>query len=334
MSTKMAAQFDVTPEKRASALSFIKRQLFRKTQQVTRAEANLEGKTVIVTGANRGLGLECSRQLLKLGASKLILAVRTVPNGEAAQAELANDKVNHHQSIEVWKLDLSSYDSILKFIDQVKTLDRLDILVHNAGISQKNLHINRDTGHCETVQTNYISLVLLTGLLLPIFKGKNSTEKPGRLVLLSSETAAWAPFKERNQRPILSALDKEQEDFDGMARYWTSKLLGQLFLSELVTRVPASVAIVNAVNPGMCSSDLASDWSSGAMGVATGVLQGAIGRSPALGARAITDAAVRHGVESHGHYLEDGKLQPCVHPFHTHPQPQSSFRFSLLTACL
>jgi NAD(P)-dependent dehydrogenase (short-subunit alcohol dehydrogenase family) len=310
----MAAQFDVTPEKRASALSFVKRQLFRKTQPVTRAEANLEGKTIIVTGANRGLGLECSRQLLTLGASKLILAVRTVPNGEAAQAELAKNKISRHQSIEVWKLDLSRYDSILEFIDQAKTLDRLDIFVHNAGISQKNLHINKDTGHCETIQTNYLSLVLLTGLLLPILKDKNSIEMPGRLVLLSSETAAWAPFKERYQRPILSAFDKEQDDFDGMARYWTSKLLGQLFLSELVTRVPASVAIVNATNPGLCSSDLTHDWSSGPIGVASGVLQSAIGRSPALGARAITDAAVRHGVESHGHYLEDGKLQPCVQP--------------------
>ncbi|KAM0546757.1 hypothetical protein ACHAPJ_010685 [Fusarium lateritium] len=305
----MATSFDITPEKRATALSFLRRQFFRKTSVVTKAEVDLSGKTAIVTGANVGLGFECSRQLLELGVSKLILAVRNIAKGEAALERLATRTSLTSQTMEVWQLDMSAYDSITQFAERVKTLDRLDIFVHNAGISNQKLHLNPKTGYDEVIQTNYLSSVLLTVLILPILKDKNSPTSPGRFTLVSSETAAWAAFKEKDQVPILPEFSKT-ENHDAPDRYWTSKLLGLLWLSELDKRVPSSVAVVNAANPGLCyGSNLTNNWD-GIEGLVFSIMTRLIGRSATLGARALVDAAVRHGSKSHCQYLEDGKLQP------------------------
>ncbi|KAL7624841.1 hypothetical protein AAE478_004055 [Parahypoxylon ruwenzoriense] len=303
-------EFDVTPEQRASQGAFFKRQLFSKPPPASRREVDLTGKTAIVTGSNIGIGLECSRQLLGLGVSKLILAVRSEAKGEAAKKELAANKSSTKQAIEVWKLDLSSYESVTSFIERTKTLDRLDIVIHNAGIVKVTQEINKGTGHDEVVQVNYLSTALLIIHLLPVLKEKNSSQKPGRLVVVSSDVAAWAQFKEKDSNPLLPVFDTS-EFFEGQDRYWTSKLLGQLFLSELEKRVPPSGVVVNCTNPGLCyGSGLNRESNGTGVGLIFGIFKRVLGRSCAAGAWALTDAAVRHGEESHCQYIEEGKLQP------------------------
>lgn len=312
----MDFKFDITPEKRATLLSFLKRQFFRETTPITRTEADLAGQTAIVTGANTGLGLECARQLVDLRLSRLIIAVRSVSKGEAAKEELLSWVKTARTgspipTIDVWALDLSDYASITAFTEKCKNLDGLDIVINNAGISKKSLEANPRTGYDEVIQTNYLGAVLLTILLLPILKEKKKDGEPGRFVLASSETSAWAAFKERSSHPegILAGF-KSDEGYVAEDRYWTSKLLGLLFLTELVKRVPASVAIVNAPNPGLCRTGLMREWEGNVAGFVIGIMTRLIGRTSEVGARAFTDAAVRHGAASHGHYLEDGKLQP------------------------
>jgi NAD(P)-dependent dehydrogenase (short-subunit alcohol dehydrogenase family) len=304
-------EFDVTPEKRATQRAFLHRQLFVTPPLPTRQDANLEGKTVIVTGANTGIGLEVAKQILDLGASLLILAVRNEAKGAAAQKTLAAQSDTVKQKIEVWSLDLSSVDSITKFAERTSTLERLDIVINNAGLTKKSFTLNELTKHEETLQVNYISCVLLTILLLPVLQSKNSPENPGRLVLVNSEVASWPKFKERNSASLLTALDTESY-FDSQDRYFTSKLLCQLFLSELAKRVPATVAVVNAPNPGLCSTSLQREHDGSVIGFVFGIIVKLLGRTAAIGARAITDAAVNHGTESHGQYLEDGKLRPLA----------------------
>lgn len=311
----MSVTFDITPEKRATQFSFIKRQLFRETPVVKPSEVDLKGQTAIVTGANTGLGLEGARQLLQLGLSRLIIAVRSVPKGEAAKEDLFSSlkslKGRSVPVIDVWALDLSGYESITAFVEKCKTLDRLDLMINNAGISKKSFEPNPKTGYDEVIQTNYLGAVLLTILMLPILNEKNKPiGRPGRFVLVNSETSAWAAFKERDYPTGILAGFKSQENYVPQDRYWSSKLLGQLFLSELVKRVPSSVAIVNAPNPGLCQSNLMREWDGGVTGFVVALMLGMIGRKTDVGARAFTDAAVRHGTKSHGHYLEDGKLQP------------------------
>ncbi|KAL7811133.1 hypothetical protein V8C26DRAFT_437649 [Trichoderma gracile] len=309
----MAPAFDIAPEKRATMLAFFQRQLFHEPPVWTRQDVDLSGKTAIVTGSNTGLGFECSAQLLDLGLSKLILAVRSESKGEEAK-KLLLERQNSSTSppvIEVWKLDLSSYDSIVAFAERAKTLQRLDIAVHNAGLSKKNYEKNKFTGHEETIQVNYLGLALFTMLLLPILEDKNSIEQPGHLVLVSSDTSSWAQFKEKNSVPLLAGLDKP-ESFDSQDQYAISKLLGQMFLSQLVKRVPLSSTIINAPNPGLCKSSLVREHD----GLFDRLFMWAFylffGRHIAVGARAFTDAAVKQGPESHGQYLEDGKVQPMA----------------------
>ncbi|KAI1095722.1 retinol dehydrogenase 12 [Rostrohypoxylon terebratum] len=303
--------FDVTPEKRATQLAFMKRQLFVKPPVATRREVDLYGKTAIVTGSNTGIGLECARQLLELGLSRLILAVRSQPKGENAKKSLLVGKDASKHVVEVWSLDLSRYESITAFAERAKGLDRIDILVNNAGVSKLAYERNSNTGHEETIQVNYLSLVLITILFLPILKEKNSPERPGRIVIVNSDVASWPKFKERNAVPLLPALDKESS-FKIQETYYTSKLLCQFFVSELAKRVPPTVAIVNAPNPGLCKSTLFREFDGSIAGFVFGIFQSIFARTASEGARGITDAAVKHGEESHGQYLEDGKVQPLA----------------------
>ncbi|KAL1613380.1 hypothetical protein SLS54_010682 [Diplodia seriata] len=300
----------VSPDREASQLQFLHRQLCVTPPAVSPASVNLRGRTAIVTGANVGLGLECSRQLMELGLSRLILAVRDEAKGQAAREDLTEGVRTFN--IDVWKLDMSSYGSIIAFVDRCKALPALDVVVLNAGVAKATLDLNPSTGHDEVVQVNYLSTALLTLLLLPVVQSKAQPQRPGRIVVVNSETAAWAAFKERSERPLLPAFD-QPGFFDRQDRYYTSKLLGQLFLAELAKRVPPSVAVVNAVNPGLCyGSALHRDANSGITGALLAAFKRAIGRSTAVGARTLTDAAASHGEDTHGQYLGDCKLKPMA----------------------
>ncbi|CAJ2500297.1 Uu.00g031500.m01.CDS01 [Anthostomella pinea] len=104
------APFDVTPEKQASFPRYMYHQLTTKPEVVS--DVDLRGKTALVTGSNCGVELETSRQLLDLGISKLILAVRNEEKGRAAATDLSAGREGMAPgTIEVWKIDLSDYDS-------------------------------------------------------------------------------------------------------------------------------------------------------------------------------------------------------------------------------
>ncbi|KAL4783257.1 hypothetical protein BJX76DRAFT_358120 [Aspergillus varians] len=299
-------------EKRATQGAFIKRQLFGEPPAISPREVNLSGKTAIVTGGNTGLGFECCKQLLELGINRLFIAVRTPSKGVDAKKQLQSFGKGTAQ-IEVTKLDLASYDSILAFVEFTKTLDRLDIVINNAGVCKRGFSLDANTGHEETIQVNHLGNSLLVILLLPVLQGKNSPESPGRLSFVSSDTPAWAKFKQQDSIPMLPAFDKK-ETFEWTDRYGTSKLLGQLFLTELTKRVPSSVAIVNATNPGLCKSGLDREFRGTLIGQVSRVVQAIIARKSSVGARSLTDAVVHHGAASHGQYIEDGKVVPMA-PF-------------------
>lgn len=104
----------------------------------TPSEANLSGKTVIITGGNAGLGYESAKQFLTLGVDRVILACRSIPKGEEAAASLRADpavkKSNPDASVEVFELDLDDYQSGLRFSNKVKNeVKELDILLNNGG---------------------------------------------------------------------------------------------------------------------------------------------------------------------------------------------------------
>jgi NAD(P)-dependent dehydrogenase (short-subunit alcohol dehydrogenase family) len=196
------------------------------------------GATAIITGANAGIGLESAKILLSLNISHLVLAVRTLTKGEEAAAPL---RVAFPQTkIEVWHLDMNSYDSINAFVRQCATLDRLDIAILSAGIMNIDLRVNASTGHEEMFQVNYLSTALLAVSLLPLLKRREPSDSPGRLTLVASGAALIADFSSRDDAAqVLKSFDQTSGWNSSLAKtqYDASKglvLMLTLKLSELV----------------------------------------------------------------------------------------------------
>jgi NAD(P)-dependent dehydrogenase (short-subunit alcohol dehydrogenase family) len=210
-------------------------------------------------------------------------------------------------TIEVLLLDMTSYDSIRALVEALKTEQRLDIVILNAGVSNEKLRVVPETGSEEIIQVNYISMVLLTILLLPLLKEKQVTGKPNRLVVVSSDTAAWS--KAKSTAPILSSFKKPTK-FDRATQYDASKLFGQLFITELTKRIPSNTITIVLANPGLCSKTGLSGQRSTAEGFAFYLICSALGHSAAVGAVSLTGAAVQHGQEAHGCYIENNKIAP------------------------
>jgi NAD(P)-dependent dehydrogenase (short-subunit alcohol dehydrogenase family) len=140
-----------------------------------------EQRIALVTGGNRGIGLEISRQLAKAGI-RVLLGSRDSAKGAAAAAELIAAKL----PVEVREVDVAVDQSILECMDWIRRdVGRLDILVNNAGIMvedaddapEEEIRIVR-----ETMQTNVYGPLLLSRLAIPIMKSR----RYGRIVNLSS----------------------------------------------------------------------------------------------------------------------------------------------------
>lgn len=150
---------------------------------------SFQGQTVIVTGSNIGLGLEAARQYVKLDASKVIIAVRSIKKGEIAAADIAST-TGRDGVCEVWHLDLGNFDSVKEFAKRAQGLDRLDVVNENAGIATSKYE--QMDGFESTVAVNVVGTFLLALLLLP--KLKESMVKTGnvpRLSITSSEVHFW-----------------------------------------------------------------------------------------------------------------------------------------------
>ncbi|XP_065311216.1 uncharacterized protein [Dermacentor albipictus] len=126
--------------------------------------ASMEGKTVVVTGATSGIGLETAIELARRKA-RVILACRDVEKANAV-AQLIHDETK--QIAVVKRLVLDSFESVREFCDQVnRSEDRLDVLINNAGLINCSTEFTYTKDGFETCfQANHLSPVLLTLLLL------------------------------------------------------------------------------------------------------------------------------------------------------------------------
>ena len=144
-----------------------------------------ERRIALVTGGNRGIGLEVCRQLADLGI-RVILGSRDAAKGEAAAGDLKGSGL----SVEPRQLDVASVQSIRECMNWIRNdVGRLDILVNNAGVMLEDadddpleeLEIIRDT-----MQINVYGALLLSRLSIPIMKSR----RYGRIVNLSSSMGA------------------------------------------------------------------------------------------------------------------------------------------------
>jgi NAD(P)-dependent dehydrogenase (short-subunit alcohol dehydrogenase family) len=273
---------------------------------------SLENKVAIITGSNCGLGFESARQLLSLGLSHLVVAVRSIEKGKSAASKLR--LANSTATIDVWALDMESYNSIQFFVRKCNTeLSHINFVILNAGISPIHLNTTRSTGHETTIQVNHISTILLTILLLPVLKAKSTRYKPTHLTAVNSIMAHLCKLPNRNQRPLLPSFDDSKiTPWDPMERYGVSKLLAQLFLVKLTEIVESDDVIINMVDPGLTKGTAGGlgREASGMVRIVMSMFNGIAGRSVDKGAATYVDAVVGHGKESHGCLLMNEQIAP------------------------
>jgi retinol dehydrogenase 12 len=135
----------------------------------------------------QGIALEAARHFTQLNAAKVILACRNLEKGEHTKKDI-EETTGKHNVIEVWHLDLASHDSVREFAARVNKLDRLDVLINNAGL----LLFKRELieGHESMLSVNVISTALLTLLVLPALRQTSTRFNTiPHIVIVSSDAA-------------------------------------------------------------------------------------------------------------------------------------------------
>ncbi len=198
--------------------SFLYSQLFVSLPKPTK---DFTGQTIIITGSNTGLGLEAARHFSQLNTELLILAVRTIAKGEAAKQSILASTGRPASSIEVWELDMQSYESIAAFCAKVDKLRRLDAVLENAGIGTK--YFKLVAGYESTITTNVIGTFLLAfGVVPKLRKSAKEFGGQGRLSIVASDLHFIAKFPERNSEDIFEALNDEKKADMSMERFGSS----------------------------------------------------------------------------------------------------------------
>ncbi len=197
----------------------------------------MSGKTVLVTGATRGIGFEAARALARMGAG-VVIGARDPVRGRAVVDEIAREG----SCAEFLEMDMASFASVRRAAEHfLSSHARLDVLVNNAGIAARERRLTAD-GHEVAWQTNFLSHFLLTRLLLPALK---AAPKP-RVVNVSSEGHRSGQLDWKN-------LELER-GFRGFRAYANTKLAQILFTRELARREPGIA--VNAVHPGAIATGI------------------------------------------------------------------------------
>ncbi|MGZ4167678.1 MAG: oxidoreductase [Solirubrobacteraceae bacterium] len=193
---------------------------------------DMTGRTVIVTGANSGIGRAAATALAAAGAS-LILAVRDTGKGDAAAAQMPG-------TTEVRRLDLADLTSVREFASAWD--GPIDILVNNAGIMIPPLSQTAD-GFELQFGTNHLGHFALTNLLLPHITGRVVTVASGA---------------HRAGRIDFDDLNWERKSYRAWRAYGQSKLANLLFTAELQRRLDAagSSAKATAAHPGYAATNL------------------------------------------------------------------------------
>ncbi|XP_057325469.1 retinol dehydrogenase 11-like isoform X1 [Microplitis mediator] len=221
------------------------------------SKVRLVGKTVVITGANTGIGKETARDLYRRGA-RVILACRDLTKANAAVEELKNtppSKPDREQfqgepgELVVCKLNLCSFSSVRECAKTLNdTEPNIHILINNAGVMMCPFGKTED-GFETQLQSNHLGHFLLTLLLLP--KIKNST--PARIINVSSMAHSVLGgdihFDDIN-------LEKS---YSPLKAYGQSKLANVLFTTELSRRLKEAKIegiTVYSLHPGVISTEL------------------------------------------------------------------------------
>jgi NAD(P)-dependent dehydrogenase (short-subunit alcohol dehydrogenase family) len=202
---------------------------------------NLTDKTIIITGANSGIGKAAAIQLAKLGAT-VVMACRSAERGAQALEDVRS--AADSQRVELLRVDMASQASVRGFVDEFSSRHkRLDVLIHNAANfdhSQLKPVITEDG--VETVfATNHVNIFLMTQLLLDTLKAS----APSRIITVASQGLMTYPF-----------LDIEFDNLNGEKKfsmqhaYYHAKQAQVMYTFDLAERLKGTGVTVNCVRVG------------------------------------------------------------------------------------
>lgn len=205
-------------------------------------DTQVDGKVVIITGANTGIGKETAWELARRGA-KVYMACRDMKKCEEARKEIVLDTKN--KFIYCRSCDLASLKSVREFVKQFKTeQNQLHILINNAGVMRTPKGSKTAEGFELQLGVNHLGHFLLTNLLLDTL----IASKPSRVVVVSSIAHVRGKINKDD-------LNSEKDYSPGDA-YSQSKLANILFANELSERLHGTGVTVNSLHPGIVDTEL------------------------------------------------------------------------------
>lgn len=263
------------------------------------SKAKLTGKTVVITGANTGIGLETAVDLAKRGA-RVILACRDVARGKAAVADVKQRSKS--DDVTFSQLDLASLQSVREFSE--RTLEeepRIDILINNAGVMIPPFSTTKD-GFELQFGVNHLGHFLLTNLLLDRIKKAPA----GRVVTVSS-------MAHRSGRINFEDLQSKQS-YSRMGAYAQSKLANILFTQSLAKRLRGTNVTAYSLHPGSVLTELQRHVPGPLVFILHYPLS-IFSKSPWQGAQTTIHCAVTEGIEDQsGKYFSDCKVKEVTNP--------------------
>ena len=209
---------------------------------VCKSKAAMIGKTVVITGANTGIGKETALDLAKRNA-KVILACRDPEKGRRAVSDII--KKSGNPNVVFRRLDLASFNSIRNFAFEILSEETtIDVLINNAGVMQCPYWKTVD-GNEMHFGVNHLGHFLLTNLLL-----ERLMQAPdARIVVVSSR------FYERINGIKFDDINSEKS-YNPSEAYAQSKLANILFTRALAKRLEETSVTVNCLHPGVIRTEL------------------------------------------------------------------------------
>lgn len=273
---------------------------------------SLVGKTIIVTGANSGLGLQSVKAYSDKGAV-VVLACRNSEKGEVARQQLV--ALNPSVQIVVMTLDLADLSSVRTFAERFnREFDRLDILLNNAGIMMPPYQLTKD-GIESQQGTNHFGHFALTGLLLPKLKATPAS----RVVNVSSMA------HKRGVMDFDNLLYENGNGYSPLGAYGRSKLENLLFtygLQDYFTKNKLDIKAVVA-HPGVSDTNLFSKMGGQFLQTLLRPLFKLFIQPAAMGALPQLRASVDESVKGGEFFGPDGKNEMKGYPVLVEPIKQA-----------
>lgn len=202
--------------------SFVYRQM---TASIPVPHQSFVGQTIIITGANTGLGFEAAKHVVRLGAEKVILGVRNLSKGQEAKGEI-DSRTGKPGVVEVWQVDLASYDSVKAFARKAESLQRIDVVLENAGMWTEKFTMAEDNEYANarrsrvpflivcraSLTVNVVSTFLLALMMLP--KLRESASKFGiipRISIVSSLVHRYTNLSAKSYPKILESMNHMEQ---------------------------------------------------------------------------------------------------------------------------